>query len=46
MRVAGGAIARKYLRERAGIEIYACLVQLGPIGVYMVDPAAIDQNPG
>jgi chorismate synthase len=45
MRVAGGAIARKYLRERAGIEIYACLGQLGPIVVDMVDPATIDQNP-
>jgi chorismate synthase len=45
MRVAGGAIARKYLRERAGVEIFACLGQLGPIVVDAVDPAAIDQNP-
>lgn len=45
MRVACGAIARKYLRERAGIEIFACLGQLGPIVVDMVDPATIDQNP-
>jgi chorismate synthase len=45
MRVAGGAIAKKYLREREGIEIYACLGQLGPIVVDEVDPGQIDQNP-
>lgn len=45
MRVAGGAIARKYLLERAGIEIGACLGQLGPIVVDRVDPSIIDQNP-
>ena len=30
MRVAAGAIARKYLSERAGIEIQGYLAQLGP----------------
>jgi chorismate synthase len=45
MRVAAGGIARKYLRERAGVEIHACLGQLGPIVVDMVDPSIIDQNP-
>jgi chorismate synthase len=45
MRVAAGAIAKKYLRERAGIEIWACLGQLGPIVVDAVDPSIIDQNP-
>ncbi len=30
MRVAAGAIARKYLRERLGVEIWAYLAQLGP----------------
>ena len=45
MRVAAGAIAKKYLRERAGVEIYACLGQLGPIVVDDVDPGQIDNNP-
>jgi chorismate synthase len=45
MRVAAGAIAKKYLRERAGIEIYGCLGQLGPIVVDVVDPSRIDENP-
>jgi chorismate synthase len=45
MRVAAGAIARKYLRERAGIEIWAYLAQLGPIRLGVTDPAAIDDNP-
>jgi len=31
MRVAAGAIARKYLYERAGIDIFGYLSQLGPI---------------
>ena len=31
MRVAAGAIARKYLRERLGIEITGYVAQLGPI---------------
>jgi len=45
MRVAAGAIARKYLHEREGVEIRAYLGQLGPIVVDMVDPSIIDQNP-
>jgi chorismate synthase len=45
MRVAAGAIARKYLRERAGIEIFGYLAQLGVVRVDMVDRGAIDQNP-
>jgi len=45
MRVAAGAIARKYLRVRAGTEIVAYLRQLGPIVVDFVDPSAIDRNP-
>ena len=31
MRVAAGAIAKKYLRSHAGIVIRGCLTQLGPI---------------
>ena len=45
MRVAAGAIARKYLQEQAGIEIWGCLRQLGPIVVDAVDPTIIDNNP-
>lgn len=45
MRVAAGAIARKYLRERLGVEIRAWLAQLGPIRLGYTDPAAIDDNP-
>ncbi len=37
MRVAAGGIAKKYLRERHGIEIRGYLSQLGPIKVDKVD---------
>jgi len=45
MRVAAGAIARKYLRERLGIEITGYLAQLGPIRLEAVDLSCVDQNP-
>lgn len=45
MRVAAGAIAKKYLRERAGIEIRGYLAQLGPIAVEQVDWDEIHNNP-
>ncbi len=45
MRVAAGAIARKYLRERAGIEIRGYLSQLGDIHLEAVDLDVIDDNP-
>ncbi|MFA5630683.1 MAG: chorismate synthase [Porticoccaceae bacterium] len=44
MRVAAGGIAKKYLKERFGVEIYGWLSQLGPIGLDLKDKAAIDQN--
>ncbi|MGH8166791.1 MAG: chorismate synthase, partial [Woeseiaceae bacterium] len=44
MRVAAGAIARKYLRERLGIEIRGYLAQLGPIELDAVDLDAVDGN--
>jgi len=44
MRVAAGAIARKYLRQRLGVEIRGFLAQLGPIELACVDPGAIDEN--
>ena len=45
MRVAAGAIARKYLKERLGIEIRGYLSQLGPIELGVTDLAAVDDNP-
>ena len=45
MRVAAGAIARKYLRERLGIEVRGYLAQLGPMQLQAVDLDSIDDNP-
>ena len=45
MRVAAGAIARKYLRERLGIEITGYVAQLGPIELAAKDLSIVDQNP-
>ena len=45
MRVAAGAIARKYLRERLGVEIRGHLSQLGTIELACVDPGIVDDNP-
>jgi chorismate synthase len=45
MRVAAGAIARKYLRVKAGIEIYGYLGQLGPLRLAATDLSAVNDNP-
>lgn len=45
MRVAAGAIAKKYLRERFGIEVRGYLSQLGPIAIEKVDWDQVRQNP-
>ncbi|WJW74523.1 chorismate synthase [Thiohalobacter sp. IOR34] len=45
MRVAAGGIARKYLRERCGIEIYGYLAQLGPLKPRVFERSAIETNP-
>jgi chorismate synthase len=45
MRVAAGGIAKKYLRERHGIEIHGYLAQLGPIKVERLDWEQVEQNP-
>jgi chorismate synthase len=45
MRVAAGAIARKYLRERIGVEIRGFVAQLGPIELAATDLAIVDDNP-
>jgi chorismate synthase len=45
MRVAAGAIARKYLRERLGVEIRGYVSQLGPFELAATDLDAVDENP-
>src|SRR3954447_25651960 len=45
MRVAAGAIARKYLRERFGVTIYGYLAQLGPIRLDPIDVQSVNDNP-
>jgi chorismate synthase len=45
MRVAAGAIAKKYLRERYGVEVRGYLAQLGPIRPAAFDWSEVDNNP-
>jgi chorismate synthase len=45
MRVAAGAIAKKYLQKSAGVEIRGYLAQLGPIKLQLRDWNIIDSNP-
>ncbi|MGR9099421.1 MAG: chorismate synthase [Gammaproteobacteria bacterium] len=45
MRVAAGAIAKKYLRHSAGIEIRGYLSRLGPIEVDLIDWNIVETNP-
>ena len=45
MRVAAGAIAKKYLKQVHGIEIVGFLSQLGPIKAEAFDETQIEQNP-
>jgi chorismate synthase len=45
MRVAAGAIAKKYLRETLGIEIRGYLSQLGPIELELKDWSGVEDNP-
>ncbi len=45
MRVAAGAIAKKYLRGKFGSEIRGYLAQLGPIEIELKDWAAVNTNP-
>lgn len=44
MRVAAGAVAKKYLKQVHGVEINAYLSQLGPIKAETVDFAEIEKN--
>jgi len=45
MRVAAGAIARKYLAERLGVRIFGYLSRIGPLQLDPVDPPFAYQNP-
>src|SRR5215470_13096031 len=45
MRVAAGAIARKYLHEQLGVEIRGYLAQLGPLALEAKDPLSAYDNP-
>ncbi|MFC1773169.1 chorismate synthase, partial [Pseudomonadota bacterium] len=45
MRVAAGAIAKKYLRETLGVEIRAYLAQLGPVALELKDWSSVEDNP-
>ncbi len=44
MRVAAGAIARKYLRERYGVTVRGYLAQLGPIQLELKDWREVENN--
>ncbi len=45
MRVAAGAIAKKYLQAQLGVEIRGYLAQLGPIKIDTFDWGVIEENP-
>jgi chorismate synthase len=45
MRVAAGAIARKYLAEKLGVRIYGYLSRIGTLVLDPVDPAFAVENP-
>lgn len=45
VRVAAGAIARKWLRERHGVVIRGCLAQIGPHQIPFESWDAVDNNP-
>src|SRR6476661_5156859 len=45
MRVAAGAIARKYLREQLGVEIRGYLAEIGPFKLAALDLEHVDENP-
>lgn len=45
MRVAAGAVARKYLAERLGVEVSGYVSQLGPMSLAAKDLSIVDSNP-
>ncbi|MEM8548044.1 MAG: chorismate synthase, partial [Pseudomonadota bacterium] len=45
MRVAAGAVARKFLAERLGIQVHGYVSQLGPLQLAAKDLSIVDDNP-
>ncbi len=45
MRVAAGAIAKKYLQQRYGVLIRGYLAQIGPIAIETLDWTVVESNP-
>ncbi|WP_373088540.1 chorismate synthase [Zhongshania sp.] len=45
MRVAAGAVAKKYLATHCGVEVRGYLSQLGPIAIDHVDWSVVETNP-
>lgn len=45
MRVAAGAIAKKYLKQQLGIEINACVSQIGDVEAQQFDWTIVEDNP-
>ncbi|MFT7185954.1 MAG: chorismate synthase [Pseudohongiellaceae bacterium] len=45
MRVAAGAIAKKYLKQKLGVDVKGYLSQLGPIKVEKIDWSIVNSNP-
>lgn len=45
MRVAAGAIAKKYLREKCGVVIQGCLMQMGTLVMNKMDWNHVEKNP-
>nr|WP_314265056.1 chorismate synthase [uncultured Moellerella sp.] len=45
MRVAAGAIAKKYLKEKLGIEVRGCLTQMGDVQCDLKDWSIVNDNP-
>ena len=45
IRVAAGAIAKKWLREKHGVEVRGCLSQIGPHHIELKSWDAVRQNP-
>ena len=45
MRVAAGAIAKKYLKEKAGIVVKGYLAQIGPLHIEIKDWSEVENNP-
>ncbi|EMT6576550.1 MULTISPECIES: chorismate synthase [Providencia] len=45
MRVAAGAIAKKYLQEKLGVQIHGCLTQMGSVACEIKDWSIVEENP-